>query len=60
MQVTVLSLELASLTLPAGKTIKLDLTNQQSIEEAKKNPFTIKEGVEYKYGLYLERCSMVD
>ena len=54
MQVTVLSLELVSPTLPEGKVIKLDLTSQASIEEAKKNPITIKEGVEYKYGPYLE------
>ena len=49
MQVTVLALELVSPTLPEGKVIKLDLMNPASIEEAKKNPITIKEGVEYKY-----------
>ena len=54
MQVNVLSLELVSPTLPEGKVIKLDLTSQASIEEAKKNPITIKEGVEYKYGSHLE------
>ena len=48
MQVTVLSLELVSPTLPPGKTLVLDLTNPQQLAEAKKNPFTIKEGIEYK------------
>ena len=44
-QLTVLSLELTSPTLPAGKTIVLDLTD---LTKLKKEPVTIKEGVEYK------------
>jgi Rho GDP-dissociation inhibitor len=47
-QVTVLALELHSTSLPAGKTLAMDITNPAVIEAAKKNPFTIKEGVEYK------------
>ncbi|KAI5116544.1 hypothetical protein M0805_004327 [Coniferiporia weirii] len=46
-KVTVLSMELVSPTLPPGKTIVLDLTNHTNVAEAKKNPITIKEGVEY-------------
>ncbi|KAH8113333.1 E set domain-containing protein, partial [Phellopilus nigrolimitatus] len=46
-KVTVLSLELVSPSLPPGKTIVLDLTNPAGIADAKKNPVTIKEGVEY-------------
>ncbi|EJD00941.1 E set domain-containing protein [Fomitiporia mediterranea MF3/22] len=46
-KVTVLSLELVSPTLPPGKTIVLDVTNPQALADAKKNPITIKEGVEY-------------
>ena len=48
MQVTVLSLELVSPTLPAGKSLVLDLANPQALAEVKKHPFTIKEGIEYK------------
>ncbi|KAE9410304.1 rho GDP-dissociation inhibitor [Gymnopus androsaceus JB14] len=47
-KVTVLSLELVSDTLPAGKTIALDLKDPAKVAtETKKNPVTIKEGIEY-------------
>ncbi|KAL5508467.1 RDI1 [Sanghuangporus vaninii] len=46
-KVTVLSLELVSPTLPAGKSLVLDLSDAQALAEAKKHPFTIKEGIEY-------------
>ncbi|PAV20774.1 E set domain-containing [Pyrrhoderma noxium] len=46
-KVTVLSMELASPTLPPGKTIALDLQNPTALADAKKVPITIKEGVEY-------------
>ena len=49
LQVTVLSMELASPTLPPGKTIALDLQNPTALADAKKVPITIKEGVEYKF-----------
>ncbi|KAG6903387.1 hypothetical protein C0995_013140 [Termitomyces sp. Mi166 len=47
-KVTVLTLELDSPTLPAGKKIVLDLKDTARLAEAKKNPINIKEGVEYK------------
>ncbi|KAG5340992.1 hypothetical protein C0989_012366 [Termitomyces sp. Mn162] len=47
-KVTILTLELDSPTLPAGKKIVLDLKDPIRLAEAKKNPITIKEGVEYK------------
>ncbi|KAF8826595.1 hypothetical protein HHX47_DHR5000133 [Lentinula edodes] len=47
-KVTVLALELVSNTLPAGKTISLDLSEPTKVAaETKKNPVVIKEGVEY-------------
>ncbi|KAF5392868.1 hypothetical protein D9757_000984 [Collybiopsis confluens] len=46
-KVTVLTLELDSKTLPDGKTISLDLADLAKIADTKKNPITIKEGVEY-------------
>ncbi|KAG5725360.1 Rho GDP-dissociation inhibitor 1 [Termitomyces sp. T112] len=46
-KVTILTLELDSPTLPAGKKIVLDLKDPIRLAEAKKNPITIKEGVEY-------------
>lgn len=49
MQLTLLSLELTSPTLPPGKTIVLDLTDPSKLEGIKKEPVTIKEGIEYKY-----------
>ncbi|KAK7470807.1 rho GDP dissociation inhibitor [Stygiomarasmius scandens] len=46
-KVTVLTLELHSSTLPPGKTITLDISNKAQLEDTKKNPVVIKEGVEY-------------
>ena len=46
-----LTMELVSDSLPPGKQIVLDLTNSTALAEAKKNPITIKEGIEYKYEL---------
>ncbi|KAH8106086.1 immunoglobulin E-set [Cristinia sonorae] len=46
-QVTVISLELASDTLPGGKTLMMNVQDPAAIAALKKNPFTIKEGVEY-------------
>ncbi|TRM68243.1 immunoglobulin E-set [Schizophyllum amplum] len=46
-RVTVLTLELMSPTLPAGKAISFDLSNPARIADLKKTPITIKEGVEY-------------
>ncbi|KDR83574.1 hypothetical protein GALMADRAFT_219395 [Galerina marginata CBS 339.88] len=46
-KVTVLTLELASPTLPAGKEIVFDLKDTARLADTKKNPIIIKEGVEY-------------
>jgi len=46
---TVLTLELMSATLPAGKKITFDLRDRATLASLKKNPVTIKEGIEYKY-----------
>lgn len=46
-KLVVLSLELYSKTLPNGNNIVIDLTNPRSLDEVKKNPIVIKEGVEY-------------
>ncbi|KAJ1310988.1 hypothetical protein OPQ81_009497 [Rhizoctonia solani] len=45
------SLFLTSPTLPPGRTISLDLTDPQALENVKKNPIVIKEGVEYSVGM---------
>lgn len=45
---TVLTLELDSPTLPAGKKIVFDLADTAKLADTKKNPIVIKEGVEYK------------
>ncbi|KDN37774.1 hypothetical protein RSAG8_09929, partial [Rhizoctonia solani AG-8 WAC10335] len=42
---------LASETLPAGKTVSLDLTDPQALERVKKDPIVIKEGVDYSVGV---------
>lgn len=47
-QVTVLTLELASPTLPPGKKLSLDIQDPAQLANVKKNPIIIKEGVEYK------------
>ncbi|KAI0660843.1 rho GDP-dissociation inhibitor [Cubamyces menziesii] len=46
-KVTILSLELASPTLPAGKHLVMNLQDHAQIASLKKNPITIKEGVEF-------------
>ncbi|OBZ76775.1 4-hydroxybenzoate polyprenyltransferase, mitochondrial [Grifola frondosa] len=46
-KVTVLTLELASSSLPPGKQLKMNLQDPTALESIKKNPVTIKEGVEY-------------
>jgi len=45
----VLTLELVSSTLPAGKQICVNLQDKASLDDLKKNSISIKEGVEYKY-----------
>jgi len=47
-QVSVLTLELASPTLPPGRKIVVNIQNPAEVAELKKNPIIIKEGVEYK------------
>jgi Rho GDP-dissociation inhibitor len=49
LQVTVLTLELASPSLPPGKKIVFDLKDTAKLADTKKKPIIIKEGVEYKY-----------
>ncbi|KAJ7283787.1 immunoglobulin E-set [Mycena rebaudengoi] len=46
-KVTVLTLELDSPTLPAGKTIAFNLSDTARLADTKKNPISIKEGVDY-------------
>ncbi|KAH7924053.1 E set domain-containing protein [Leucogyrophana mollusca] len=46
-KVTVLTLELDSPTLPAGKKIIFNLSDTAKLADTKKNPIVIKEGVEY-------------
>ena len=48
LQVTILALELASPTLPPGKTLAMNLQDPSAIADMKRNPVTIKEGVEFK------------
>ena len=43
-----MSLELASPTMPPGKTLVMNLQDRAQIDSLKKNPINIKEGVEYK------------
>ncbi|CAA7259551.1 unnamed protein product [Cyclocybe aegerita] len=46
-KVSVLTLELDSPTLPQGKKIIFDLKDLNKLADTKKNPISIKEGVEY-------------
>jgi len=46
-KVTVLTLELESPTLPPGKKIVFALQDKALLESLKKNPISIKEGVDY-------------
>jgi hypothetical protein len=48
-QVTVQYLELTSPSLPSGKTIKVDISSPQMLQQLKENPIQVKEGAEYKY-----------
>ena len=48
LQVTVVSLELASSTLPPGKQLIMNLQDPADLASMKKNPVTIKEGIEFK------------
>jgi len=51
-KVSVLSLSLTSPTLPAGKTVSIELDEQGKAKgDLKKNPVVIKEGVEYSVGI---------
>jgi len=45
----VLALELDSPTLPPGKKISVNIQEDALLKHLKKNPISIKEGVEYKY-----------
>ena len=47
-KVTILSLELASPTLPPGKRLHMNLQDEKEVAAMKKNPVTIKEGVDFK------------
>ena len=46
---TVLALQLDSPTLPPGKKISVNIQDKAALDNLKKNPISIKEGVEYKY-----------
>ncbi|KAN0097315.1 Immunoglobulin E-set [Tylopilus felleus] len=46
-KVSVVSLELHSPTLPPGKKLAFNLEDKEKLADIKKNPITIKEGVEY-------------
>ncbi|KAI0775969.1 rho GDP-dissociation inhibitor [Trametes elegans] len=46
-KVTILSLELVSPTLPPGKHLVMNVQDQNELAALKKNPITIKEGVEF-------------
>lgn len=45
------TLELAAATLPDGKTLKMNIQDPASLAYIKKNPFVIKEAIEYKYAI---------
>jgi Rho GDP-dissociation inhibitor len=46
-KVTILTLQLASDTLPQGKTVSLNVQDAAALADTKKNPIVIKENVEY-------------
>ncbi|KAI0091896.1 immunoglobulin E-set [Irpex rosettiformis] len=46
-KLTMLTLELHSATLPPGKSIIINLSDTSHLDEIKKSPINIKEGVEY-------------
>jgi len=45
----VVTLELDSPTLPPGKKIGFNIQDRAYLDNLKKNPISIKEGIEYKY-----------
>lgn len=47
-KVEVLTLELTSPSLPAGRTISVDLNNPNQLAEMKDSPIQVKEGAEYR------------
>jgi len=49
-KVTILTLFLTSPTLPSGR-IELNISDSTHIAEVKKNPISIKEGIEYNVGI---------
>ncbi|KAF8609495.1 E set domain-containing protein [Ceratobasidium sp. AG-I] len=58
-EVAVKSLFLTSPTLPAGKTISLDVNDQAALDHVKKHPIVIKEGIEYNVGLTIHVTNAV-
>lgn len=52
-KVEVLTLELTSPSLPAGRTISVDLNNPNQLAQMKDSPIQVKEGAEY-------RCVVLD
>jgi len=46
-KVTILSLELSSPSLPAGRKISVDITNAAQLRQLKDTPIQVKEGAEY-------------
>ncbi|KAI1796240.1 rho GDP-dissociation inhibitor [Ganoderma leucocontextum] len=46
-KVTILSLELASVTLPPGKQLVMNILDENEVASLKKHPVTIKEAVEF-------------
>ena len=47
-QLSVLSLELTSFSLPPGKSITLDFSNEERMKYNETNPIQVKEGVAYE------------
>lgn len=48
--------------MPAGMKLVMDLTNKEQLDQYKKNPINIKEGVSYKYVIRLlfSCCALTD
>ena len=55
-QVTILALELSSATMPAGKSLIMNVQDKAYLDTLKGNPVTIKEGIEYKCVLLFLTC----
>jgi Rho GDP-dissociation inhibitor len=49
LKLTLERLELTSPTLPAGKTISVDVSSEAACAKLKENPIRVKEGAEYKF-----------